>query len=53
MNSDDLRDAIEERAAIVEEGEQVSRHQAEDIAARMHGFKNWADYLKTQPIKEN
>lgn len=49
MTPDALRCAIEERAAIIEEGEQVPRREAEDIAAKQHGLKNWADYLQKQP----
>ena len=48
----ELSDLIEERAAIIEEGEGVTRALAQDIAARLHGFAGWADYLKkTQPSK--
>lgn len=47
----DPRDAIEERAAIIEEGDQVSRRVAEDTAARQHGFTDWADYQQKQPSK--
>lgn len=42
---DTLADLIEERAAIIEEGDGVSRAVAEDRAARAHGFKSWADYI--------
>lgn len=49
MKPEDLRDAIEERAAIIEEGDQVSRQRAEDIAAKQHGFRDWADYIQKQP----
>ncbi len=41
-----LADLIEERAAIIQDGEGCSRAQAEDRAARLHGFTSWADYLK-------
>ena len=41
-----LRDLIEDRAAIIQEGEGCSRAMAEDRAARCHGFSSWADYLK-------
>jgi len=49
MTPDALRCAIEERAAIIEEGEQVPRREAEDIAAKQHGLKDWADYQRRQP----
>lgn len=42
-----LSDLIEERAAIIEEGEGCARTDAQNRAARMHGFKDWQDYLKT------
>lgn len=41
-----LRDTIEERAALIQDGEGCSRAQAEDRAARLHGFSSWADWLK-------
>lgn len=34
-------DEIEERAAIIEEGCGVTRAEAEQWAAQMHGFKDW------------
>lgn len=37
-----LSDLIEERAAIIEEGDGVSRAVAQDRAAQMHGFDSWA-----------
>ena len=39
-----LVDKIEERAAIIEEGAKVSREKAENMAARMHGFRDWNDF---------
>lgn len=39
-----LADLIEERAAIIEDGEGCSRAQAQDRAARLHGFASWADW---------
>jgi hypothetical protein len=46
-------DLVEERAAIIEEGDRVSRAVAQDRAAQMHGFKSWADYqTKTIHQKE-
>ena len=48
MDPRDLADLIEERAAIIEEGDGVSRAIAQDRAARLHGFKDWAAYLKSQ-----
>ena len=41
-----LADLIEERAALIECGEGCSRAQAEDRAARLHGFASWADYQR-------
>lgn len=37
-------DAVEERAAIIEEGEKCRRETAENCAARLHGFADWAAY---------
>lgn len=37
-------DAIEERAAIIQDGERCARQTAEHVAARHHGFASWADY---------
>lgn len=39
-------DELIERAAIVEEGEQVSRQKAEDLADKMHGFPTWDRAMK-------
>lgn len=39
------RDEIEERAAIIQEGEGISRRDAENRAAALHGFRDWQDYL--------
>lgn len=36
-----LRDLIEERAALIEDGEQCSRAEAKRRAASMHGFADW------------
>lgn len=41
-----LRDLIEERAALIEEGEQCSRAEAERRAARMHGFADWRAVMR-------
>ncbi len=38
----DLADLIEERAAIIQEGDGTSRTEAENRAARLHGFDSWA-----------
>jgi len=40
----DLIDAVEERAAIIQEGEKCSRQIAENHAARLHGFADWAAF---------
>ena len=37
-----LSDLIEERAAIIQEGDGTSRTEAENRAAQMHGFADWA-----------
>lgn len=41
-----LADLIEERAALIECGEGCSRAQAQDRAARLHGFTSWADWMQ-------
>lgn len=40
----DLIDAVEERAAIIEDGEKCRRETAENCAARLHGFADWSAY---------
>ena len=42
-----LYDLIEERAAIIEEGEQCSRAEAQNRAARLHGFQNWTHWRES------
>lgn len=44
MKGEDLRYAVEERAAIIEEGEKCSRWLAQETAAKLHGFACWADF---------
>ena len=44
MELGDLIDAVEERAAIIEDGEKCRRETAENCAARLHGFADWAAY---------
>lgn len=44
MELRDLIDVIEERAAMIEEGEKCQRETAENYAARLHGFTGWAAY---------
>lgn len=39
-----LIDLVEERAAIIQEGEKCRRETAENHAARLHGFPDWAAY---------
>jgi len=39
-------DLVEERAAIMEYEAGLPRAEAQDRAARLHGFKDWADYIK-------
>lgn len=40
------RYAIEERAAIIEEGEKCSRFVAQEAAARAHGYESWAEAMR-------
>lgn len=40
------RDQVEERAAIMEYDGGLSRQDAQEQAARAHGFKDWAAYEK-------
>lgn len=42
---------IEERAAIIEEATKCSRADAENMAARAHGFKDWQDWVKARGAK--
>ena len=42
---------IEERAAIIEEATKCSRADAENMAARLHGFKSWQDWVKARGAK--
>ena len=39
-----LIDIVEERAAIIQEGEKCRRETAENHAARLHGFADWAAF---------
>lgn len=39
-----MRDLVEERAAIIQEGEKCSRWLAEEKAATGHGFADWFDF---------
>lgn len=41
-----MRDLLEERAALIEEGEKCSRALAQDKAARLYGFTSWTDWLR-------
>lgn len=41
MDKDERRYALEERAAIIEEGEKCSRFVAQKAAAKAHGFNSW------------
>lgn len=40
------RDTLEERDAIIAEGERVTRQKAEDLAAKQHGFPTWDRAMK-------
>lgn len=39
-----IRDAVEERAAILEYDHGLTRWLAEQEAAKRNGFKDWSDY---------
>ena len=41
-----LRDLVEERAAIIEEGEKCSTLVARHAAAKAYGFASWRDYKR-------
>ena len=41
-----LRDLVEERAAIIEEGQGCQRVTAEHAAAQCHGFASYAEYWR-------
>lgn len=42
-----LRDLVEERAAIIQEGQRCQRSTAEHAAAQCHGFASYADFLRS------
>lgn len=41
------RDEIEERAAIMEFDGKMSRVQAEQETARLYGYRDWAELLRS------
>jgi len=41
-----LRDLVEERAAIIQEGQGCQRATAEHAAAQCHGFSSYAEYWR-------
>lgn len=41
-----MRDLLEERAALIEEGCRVSRERAENAAARLYGYTSWRDAMQ-------
>lgn len=48
LNAEDrevIRDAVLERAAIIEEGEQCQRSTAQHAAALSRGFADWFDFV--------
>lgn len=51
MVAETKTDAIEERAAILEYDAGLPRKEAENMAAQMHGFKDWREY--EQAIRTN
>ena len=46
------RDALEERAAIIAEGERCTRWLAQETAARQHGFESWSDAMRSINTEE-
>lgn len=40
------RDELEERAAIIADGERCTQWLAQETAARQHGFESWAEYVR-------
>ena len=44
------RDALEERAAIIADGERCTRWLAQETAALQHGFESWSEAM--QAIKK-
>ena len=46
------RDALEERASIIAEGERCTRWLAEETAARQHGFETWAEAMRAMKKQE-
>ena len=46
------RDALEERAAIIADGERCTRWLAQETAARQHGFESWAEAMQAMKKQE-
>ena len=46
------RDALEERAAIIADGERCTRWLAQETAARQHGFDSWSDAMRAMKKQE-
>ena len=46
------RDALEERAAIIADGERCTRWLAQETAARQNGFESWSDAMRTMKKQE-
>ena len=46
------RDALEERAAIIVDGERCTRWLAQETAARQHGFESWSDAMRSMKKQE-
>jgi len=46
------RDAIEERAAIIADGERCTKWLAQETAARQHGFESWAEAMRVNKTEE-
>ena len=46
------RDALEERAAIIADGERCTRWLAQETAARQHGFESWAEAMQATKKQE-
>jgi hypothetical protein len=39
-------DDVEERAAIIEDGEKCTRERTEALTARLYGCKTWSELMK-------
>jgi len=46
------RDALEERAAIIADGERCTQWLAQETAARQHGYESWAEAMREIKTQE-